>query len=129
MTPDGFPPFANPDNTGFDTEADLDRLARFIYARRSGIALADLDTWFEANPSELDELESIKDSLTRPSVRPPTFLNSGVRIFEVTESPEGEFVDRHGTHFAIVNRYLLGYVPNRPRHTIAPWAAFGQRKD
>lgn len=127
--PDGFPPYMNPDNAGFDTEADLDRLARFIYARRSGIALSDLDTMFQLDPSLLIEFEAVKDSLRRPPARPTTFLNSGVRIFEVTESPEGEFVDQHGTHFAIVNRYDLRYVPNRPRQTIAPWAAFGQRKD
>lgn len=121
--PDGMPPFVYPDNAGFDTEADLDRLAHLIYSRRSGIALSDLDTWFEANPSELDVLESIKDSFTRA----PTWLDGGIRVFDVTASPEGEFVDRHGNHYAVVNSYTLHYVPNKKRRTIAPWAAFGQR--
>lgn len=122
--PDGLPPFMNSDSDGFDSEADLDRLARLIYARRAGVVLSDLDTWFEANPSELDVLESIKDSFTRV----PTWLDSGVRVFDVTESPEGEFVDRHGNRYAVVRSYALHYVPNNPkRRTIAPWAAFGQR--
>lgn len=128
MAPDGFPPYMNPDNAGFDTEADLDRLARYIYARRSGIALADLDTLFEMNPACLDEFNAVKDSLTRPPLR-PSKLAGAIRIFDVTPSPEGEFMDRHGNRYAIVNNYALHYVPNRPRRTIAPWAAFGQRRN
>jgi len=127
MAPDGLPPFVYPDADDFDSEAGLDRLARLIYSRRSGIAPADLNNWFDVNPSELDELESIKATFTRPPVRPPTWLGGGIRVFEVTESPEGEFVDRHGNHFAVLRSYSFNYVPNQKRRPIAPWAAFGQR--
>lgn len=125
--PDGMPPLMNPDRAEFDLEADLERIARFIYSNRSGIALIDLDNWFDANPSELDELDKIIDSLVPPPS--PSHLAGTIRIFEVTASLEGEFVDRNGNRFAVVKDYSFNYVPNRPRQTIAPWAAFGQRKD
>jgi hypothetical protein len=124
--PDGKAPLTDPELGGFDLEADLERVARFIYSNRSGIALNDLDNWFDVNPSELDELDKIIDSLVPPS---PSHLNSGIRIFEVTQSSEGEFVDRDGNRYAVVNNYSFNYVPNRPRQTIASWAFYGQRKD
>lgn len=119
--PDGIPPLLE-SNDG-DGAAELERIARFIYSNRSGIALPDLDNWFDVNPSELDELDSIIDSLTRPSSSP---LTGGIRIFEVTASPEGEIVVR-GQRLAIVRDYTLNFIPNRKRRTIAPWASFGQR--
>ncbi len=119
MTPAGLPPFT--DAEGFDMETELDRFARVIYSNRSGVAQCDLDNWFEVNPSELDEFDSIKELLRRPHP-----LAGAIRIFEVTESPEGEIVIR-GQRLAIVNSYTFHYVPNRKRQTIAPWAAFGQR--
>lgn len=122
--PDGKAPLTDPELGGFDLEADLERVARFIYSNRFGIALNDLDSWFDVNPSELDELDKIIDSLV-----PPSHLTGSIRIFEVAASPEGEFVDRDGNRYAVVNNYSFNYVPNRPRQTIAPWAAFGQRKD
>ena len=118
--PEGLPPFADPEQ--FDMETELDRFARAIYSNRTGIHPADLDNWFEVNPSELDELLTIKDSLRRPSP-----LTGGIRIFEVTESPEGEITIR-GQRLAIVREYNFNLVPNKPkRRTIAPWASFGQR--
>src|SRR5687768_16510604 len=126
--PDGKAPLTDPELGGFDLEADLERVARFIYSNPFGIALIDLDNWFDANPSELDELDKIIDSLVPPS--PTTsHLSGGIRIFEVAASPEGEFVDRDGNRYAVVNNYSFNYVPNRPRQTIASWAFFGQRKD
>jgi hypothetical protein len=124
--PDGKAPLTDPELGGFDLEADLERVARFIYSNRSGIALIDLDNWFDVNPSELDELDKIIDSLVPP---PPSHLTGTIRIFDVAPSPEGEFVDRDGNRYAVVSNYSFQYVPNRPRQTIAPWAAFGQRKD
>lgn len=122
--PDGLPPAVNPD----DAETDLDRLARFIYSRLAGIALADLDNWFDVHPSELDELDKIIDDLAHDPLQDSLdWADGDVYFIDVTPSPEGEFVDRHGQRFAVVRTYSFHYVPNRKRRTIAPWAAFGQR--
>lgn len=111
--PDGLPPFANPEQ--FDMENELDRFARVIYSNQSGIAQADLDNWFDANPSQRDEFRDLKDSLRRSS-----WADSGVRIFEVTESPEGE-MKQHGRSYAIVRSYSMRYIPNRKPVTILTW--------
>lgn len=124
--PDGIPPFVSEDgqpepefNLTVDVSGvtDLDRWSRLVYSRRSGIALADLDAWFDVHPSELDELDRIMDSLRRPS-----WIESGVRVFEITEDPDGDIRSR-GTTWSVVRSYSLHYVPNkRVRTSVYPWA-------
>lgn len=111
--PDGLPLFADPEH--FDMENELDRFARAIFAHQSGIALGDLDAWFHANPSQRDEFLALKESHRRPG-----WVDSGVRIFEVTESPEGE-MKQHGRSYAIVRSYAMRYIPNRKPITILTW--------
>lgn len=116
---DMVPPVSPDDPLG--VQADLEYLARLLYSQRSGIAIADLDTMFEMNPVLQDEFDALMDTLANPDIQ-----SADLRIFEVSPSPEGEFVDRAGRH-AIVSSYTLNFVPNRKRRTIAPWAFFGQR--
>ena len=119
---DSFPP-----DDPFDLEAELDRLARIIFSRRSGIPLVDLDTWFEVHPSERDELDRILNSLRRPS-----WIDGGVRVIEVTDADpaDADMVylrgARAGQSFAVLRTYSLHTVR---RHSIFRWALnFGQSR-
>ncbi len=123
--PDGFPPFASPDGD-FDVEAELRRCARsIIRSRHQDIPDPLLDDLLENDDSLRAEYDDLLDQMRRPVSPDASWLHAGVRIFEVTESSEGELninLGRFAGRYAIVNSYRLNYVPNRPRHSIAPWA-------
>jgi len=122
--PDGLPPFVSPDGD-FDVETELRRCARsIIRSWHRDIPDALLDDLIENDDGLRAEYEALIEKMRRP-VAPDLprsgWLAGGVRVFEVTESPEGEFV-RRGVRYAVVNSYTMNFVPNRPRHSIAPWA-------
>lgn len=123
--PDGFPPFVSPEPGDFDTEADLRLAARsIIINRHRDLSVEKIDALIESDAALRTEYEDVLDQMHRPSDS-TNLLRSGVKIFEVTESPEGEidiYLGRFAGRYAIVNAYNLHYVPNRPRHSIAPWA-------
>lgn len=125
MAPDGFPPFLSPDGE-FDVEAELRRCARsIIRTRHQDIPDALLDDMIENDDNLRAEYDALLDQMRKPVPNHPLprsgWLTGGVRVFEVTESPEGEIV-HGGRRYAIVSSYTQHYVPNRPRHSIAPWA-------
>lgn len=127
--PDGMPPFMSLDD-GLDLEAELRRLARaMMRERHRDIPDPLLDDILESDDSLRQEYDDLIDQMRRPVApdfpRGGIIPNQGVRVFDMTESPEGEVEIRLGRfagRYAIVNAYNLHYVPNRPRHSIAPWA-------
>jgi hypothetical protein len=122
--PDGLVPFMNPNND-FDVEAELRRCARsIIRSRHRDIPDALLDDMIESDDNLRAEYEALIEKMRKPAsahIPRSGWLAGGVRVFEVTESPEGEML-WHGRRFAVVNDYTMNFVPNRPRHSIAPWA-------
>lgn len=126
MAPDSFPPIMNPDSdSGFDTEAELRRCARsIIHSRHRDIPDALLDDMIENDDNLRAEYENLIDKMRTPVsnyIPRSGWLAGGVRVFEVTESPEGKML-WHGRRYRVVNSYTMNFVPNRPRHSVYKWA-------
>lgn len=115
MSPDG----------EFDVEADIARAARSIMINRHrDIPVDVLDDMIQNEDGGLQaEYQRILDQMHNQV--DSQWQRAGVKIFEVTESADGEIfihMGRFAGRYAIVNAYNLHYVPNRPRRTsIAPW--------
>lgn len=118
LMPESFPPVM-PDD-GFDLEADLRRAARsVIINRHRDIAVEVLDIMIVEDTAIRAEYEDVLNQMNQPSST--NWLSGGIRVFEVSESPDGEML-WHGRRFEVVRDYRFHFVPNRPVHSIAPWA-------
>lgn len=106
--PDGAAPVIPPD---FDIEAELRRFARETVAARHNLPSSLLDEAITHDPTLQTEIDELVDKMRQQ--RRPSWLTSGIRFFDVTPSPEGEFVIR-GNRYAVVNSYILN-MPIGPR--------------
>lgn len=123
--PEPIPPMMNPD-PGYDVEAELRRAARSVIASRHRDIPADLlNDMIEYDDSIRAEYEALIDQMHQPVPNRPLprsgWLAGGVRVFEVTESPDGKML-WHGRRYRVVNSYTMNFVPNRPRHSVYKWA-------
>ena len=106
-----------------DTPDDLHRFARVVYARRAGVALADLDAHLAADPTAQADLDAVTRDLYRPS-QPEAYLIIEVEACDPADADLSYHSgDRAGQSFREVRRYALQPIV-RPSHShsVVPWA-------